>query len=368
MTNDDLVELSNLPLGGGDDNSATTAPTEKREKTRKPLGGAKSQYKAKLNVRGSNKSSPNSLAMNQLHLDDPSPVFVNEPSVLLVEKTLHKVQLQRLKEYRQPVYIPTMAKSSFQARDDDFFLLMDKVNEFLKSERQVMLILGDSGAGKSTFNMNLELGLLQAYKSGDPIPLFINLPSIRDPEDDMIGKQLKAHGFSKAQILNLKEHRQFILICDGYDESQLTTNLHTSNSFNCAGQWSVKLIISCRTQYLGQDYHGRFVPQRGSHYRRRTLALFQEAIIAPFSKNQIRNYVGQYVPLKPRTWTIQNYMEKLTTIPNLLNLVKNPFLLTLALETLPDVTEGKVDLSAVLVTRVQLYDIFVEHWLDVNKR
>lgn len=61
-------------------------------------------------------------------------------------------------------------------------------------------------------------------------------------------------------------------------------------------------------------------------------------------------------------------MYKLTTIPNLLDLVKNPFLLTLALEALPNVTEGKKDLSAVLVTRVQLYDIFVVHWLDVNKR
>jgi hypothetical protein len=38
------------------------------------------------------------------------------------------------------------------------------------------------------------------------------------------------------------------------------------------------------------------------------------------------------------------------------------------LEALSGVTEGKQDLSAIKITRVQLYDTFVNHWLDVNKR
>ncbi|KAF9280968.1 hypothetical protein BGZ88_011885, partial [Linnemannia elongata] len=160
-----------------------------------------------------------SLAMDQLRLE-------------LAEHNLHKVMLQRSKETCLSIYIPPMAKANLQARGNDPFLLMDKVQEFLKSEHQVMLILGDSGAGKSAFNKYLELELLRSYKSGDPFPLFINLPTIRNPEDDMIEKQLQAYGFPQAQILELKEHRQFILICDGYDESQLTTNLHTSNLFN----------------------------------------------------------------------------------------------------------------------------------------
>ncbi|KAF9114800.1 hypothetical protein BGW39_003250, partial [Mortierella sp. 14UC] len=61
-------------------------------------------------------------------------------------------------------------------------------------------------------------------------------------------------------------------------------------------------------------------------------------------------------------------MNKLTAIPNLIGLVRNPFLLTLALEALPKVVEGKTDLSKLRVTRVELYDTFAEHWLGVNKR
>ncbi|KAG9064487.1 hypothetical protein KI688_003677 [Linnemannia hyalina] len=51
-----------------------------------------------------------------------------------------------------------------------------------------------------------------------------------------------------------------------------------------------------------------------------------------------------------------------------MDLVKNPFLLTLCLEALPDAVKGKSDLSRLRVTRVQLYDSFTQHWLGVNKR
>ncbi|KAG0256812.1 hypothetical protein BGZ95_005394, partial [Linnemannia exigua] len=253
-----------------------------------------------------------------------------------IEDALLVLKKRRLEEEQQPVYIPPLAKANLQARDDDLFLLMDKVQEFLSSDRQVMLILGDS--------------------------------AIREPEDDMVGKQLRSHSFTRNQVQEMKQHRQFILICDGYDESQLTANLHASNLFNCPNQWDVKLVISCRSQYLGQDYHDRFVPQGVGHYNRPAFHLFQEAAIAPFSNEQIQDYVEQYVPLEPRLWTTQGYMDKLITIPNLMDLVKNPFLLTLSLEALPMVTEGKLDLSTIKITRVQLYDIFVDHWLDVNKR
>ncbi|KAG0272357.1 hypothetical protein BGZ96_005367, partial [Linnemannia gamsii] len=262
-----------------------------------------------------------------------------------------------------------MAKPSLKAKDDDLLPLMEKTQDFLASEKQVMLVLGDSGAGKSTFNHHLEHCLWNDYKPGNPIPLFINLPAIDRPDQDMVAKQLKFHNFSEDQILEIKLHRQLILICDGYDESQQTVNLHRTNSLNQPGQWSTKMIISCRTQFLGPNYQSRFAPQgRGGHYDLAASNLFQEAVMAPFSKTQIENYVEQYVPLEPRTWTSNDYMDRLTTIPKLLDLVRNPFLLSLALEALPGVTEGKQDLSTIKITRVQLYDIFVNHWLDVNKR
>ncbi|KAG0287723.1 hypothetical protein BGZ96_008376 [Linnemannia gamsii] len=296
----------------------------------------------------------------------PSPGSAPVPPAQLedithVEHNLHKLRWQRLEEAQSPVYIPPMAKANLQASDDDLFPLMEKVQEFLTSNQQVMLILGDSGAGKSTFNKHLEVELWTVYKRGGPIPLLINLPAIDRLKEDLVSEHLRMNNFSEQQIKMLRLYRQFVLICDGYDESQLTVNLHTINQFNRSGQWNVKMVISCRTQFLSQEYRSRFMPQASDPYHLPDIDLFQEAVIATFSKEKIESYVEQYVPLEPRTWTTKDYMDRLTIIPNLLDLVRNPFLLLLALESLPLVTEGRQDLMAINITRVQLYDIFVEN-------
>ncbi|KAG0369566.1 hypothetical protein BGX24_002359, partial [Mortierella sp. AD032] len=179
------------------------------------------------------------------------------------------------------------------------------------------------------------------------------------------------------QIHEMKLHRKFILICDGYDESQLKTNIHTTNQFNHPGQWQVKIVISCRTQYLGRDYRSRFQPrpQLVDRYQQITMDLFQEAVVAAFSRAQIQQYVDEYVkelpefdPVQRRpSWTAGEYMDKLVNIPNLMDLVSNPFLLTLSLVALPAVVKSKTNLSTIHITRVQLYDNFVMRWLEVNR-
>ncbi|OAQ27423.1 WD40 repeat-like protein [Linnemannia elongata AG-77] len=285
-----------------------------------------------------------------------------------IESAVNALRVLRLREFEQPVFISPMAKASLQAPDNTLFPLTDKVKDFLSGNSEVMLILGDSGAGKSTFNRHLENELWKEYRSGGRIPLFINLPALERPEKDLIREQLRAYRFLELQIQELEQHRQFILICDGYDESQLISNLHTTNLLNRFGQRNTKLLITCRSQYLGPDYRGRFVPSAVGQYNRAADDLFMEAVMAPFSKEQIEEYVERYVPLEPRTWVTKDYMDKLETIPNLMDLVKNPFLLTLCLEALPNVVQGKSDLSRLRVTRVQLYDNFVWHWLGVNKR
>ncbi|KAG0311461.1 hypothetical protein BGZ97_011861 [Linnemannia gamsii] len=272
-------------------------------------------------------------------------------------------------QYSGVLYIPPQARASLQVADEEdhvLFSLMEKVLLFLDSDREVFLILGDSGAGKSTFNRHLECALWKAYRKGGPIPLYINLPSIDKPEHDMIIKQLQIHNFTADQIRELKEHRHLILICDGYDESHLTTNLHSKNLLNKPGQWRAKIIISCRTQHLGPDYRGRFQPNV-DRYITRPKELFQEAVIASFSSTQIQEYVEQYVINEKPAWTPVIYMDKLRRIPHLMDLVSNPFLLSLALEALPNLVGSQDDLESITITRVKLYDNFVDKWLSVGK-
>ncbi|OAQ31052.1 WD40 repeat-like protein [Linnemannia elongata AG-77] len=313
----------------------------------------------------------------QLSSSSSSSLFERVKAVPAVNHDIYVLKLQRLSERVNAVYISPQAKPTHKSDDNTLFPLMEKAQEFLASHRTVLLLLGDSGAGKSTFNLQLERTLWNSYKAYGRIPLYINLPTIDDPAHDLIEKQLTYHNFSEDQIRELKLHREFVLICDGYDESQLKTNLYTTNQFNQPGQWKVKVVISCRSQYLGADYRSRFQPQSTDRYARSTPDLLLEAVIAPFSRFQIEQYVEQYVKSQsaaPITvqdrpaWTKEDYMETLITVPKLIELVSNPFLLTLSLDALPEVIDlKKENLSTIRITRVQLYDGFVKQWLGVNK-
>ncbi|KAK3807859.1 MAG: hypothetical protein J3Q66DRAFT_444916 [Benniella sp.] len=287
----------------------------------------------------------------------------NKPDV---EGTLRQLRKQRLKERINDVYIPSQAKASVQASDDDRFFLMEKVQEFLDGDQKVFLLLGDSGAGKSIFNVQLERELWQDYKkTTGRIPLFISLPAIDKPEQDMIGKHLRRSEFTEPEIRELKEYRKFILICDGFDESQQTHNLYMSNRLNQEGEWNAQMVISCRSEYLGVDYRDRFQP--GDRNRPEPGQL-QEAVIAPFTSDQVHDYINQYVLKNQVLWEAKEYEEALDAIPSLKELVRNPFLMTLSLEVLPRMVDPREHLSATQVTRVALYDQFIEHWLERGKK
>ncbi|KAF9356793.1 hypothetical protein BGX34_009760 [Mortierella sp. NVP85] len=284
-----------------------------------------------------------------------------------VEGNLRALRKQRTKERGNAVYIPPQAKASLQVADSTRFPLMEKVNEFLKSEQKVFLLIGDTGSGKSTFNKELEFELWLSYKTKTGrIPLHINLPAIDKPEYDMIAKQLRRAEFTEPQIREMKHHRKFILICDGYDESQQTHNLYMSNRLNEAGEWDAQMVISCRTEYLGTDYRDRFQPRDRNHQS--DSSLLQEAVITPFSMEQVHVYIKQYVNLHQPLWNADDYTRALELIPSLKELVKNPFLMTLSLEVLPRVVDPGHHMSVTQVTRVGLYDHFVEQWLERGKK
>ncbi|KAG0375039.1 hypothetical protein BGX24_009614 [Mortierella sp. AD032] len=313
--------------------------------------------------------------LNHFPTPSPSPLLARIQGIPDVEYDIHRLRMQRLKEPQNALCIPPQAKPTLRSSDDTLFPLMEKMLEFLTGSGQVFLLLGDSGGGKSTFNVQLKHTLWKDYRRGGAIPIHINLPAIDNPQQDMIAKQLlQLHLFSEAQIQELRHSRQFIVICDGYDESQLKKNIYASNFLNQPGQWKAKMVISCRSQYLGSDYRSRFQPA-GDRYQQPTTELFQEAVIASFSQPQIKQYVEKFVQMTPShaakttqpSWKVTDYMDKLNKIPKLIELVANPFLLTMALRALPKISRSELDLSKIRLTRVGLYDNFIEQWLETNK-
>ncbi|KAF9994208.1 hypothetical protein BGZ79_001035 [Entomortierella chlamydospora] len=311
-------------------------------------------------------TSPRLLILGSLELASPS-LMDRVQQKTDVEAELRHMARMRIKERAGTVYVPPMAKAYLQASDDTSFDLIPMVDEYLNGDQKVFLLLGDSGAGKTMFNRELDLKLWKAYLDKphkSRIPLLISLPAIDRPEKDLIAKHLRIHEFTEPQIREMKA-RELVIICDGYDESQQSQNLYESNGFNEDGGWHVQMIVSCRSDHLGQEYRDHFQPSRSSPT---DPDLLKQAVLVPFSAAQIKDYIARYVAIKKPLWTPSDYESVLDQIPSLQDLIKNPFLLSLALEVLPRIADPSQTLTSSKITRVLLYDEFVAQWLERNKR
>ncbi len=261
------------------------------------------------------------------------------------------------------LYVEPRGQASING-ESKIFELLPQVQAFLK-DKKVILLTGDSGAGKTTFNRCLEKHLWDHKKVGDAIPLFISLPSIDKPEHDLIAKALKKRGLSELQIQKLKkENQRFVFILDGYDEIRQTQNLYVSNSINKPDGWQGHMVVSCRSEYLGQDYQSRFQPDP---IKKDKDALFQEVVVEPFSEDESDQYLKKYVAHNPTGWTAQAYQEAFSKQPNLKDLISNPFLLRVVLEALPYV-EKKGKAESAIQLRMNLYDQFVRQWFERNQQ
>ncbi len=284
-----------------------------------------------------------------------------DPKIALEEQYLAVLeQDQAFKETLQ-LYVEPRCKAGLG--EISTFKLLPKVQELLDTKK-VILLMGDSGAGKTTFIRMLEKQLWAKKKADDAIPLFISLPSIDKPEHDLIRTALKKKGLSEFQIQTLKQEKQkFVFILDGYDEIRQTQNLYLSNSINQSDSWQGHMVISCRSEYLGQDYRSRFQPNPNQPGEAPS---FEEILIEPFSEEECNQYLEKYVKQNAMNWAMQRYQEALKQ-PHLKIWGSNPFLLRVLLEALPYLENEGKERSAVQL-RMDLYDQFVRRWFERNQQ
>ncbi len=264
----------------------------------------------------------------------------------------------------------------------------DQKTLIVDNGRKVLLLLGDTGSGKSLFCQDLITRLWQNYKPGNPISLFISLARLQDPIDNAIEETLTNYGFTLEHIATLKKEQQFIFVLDGYDEIHQFKNLYVTNKLN---EWNARTIITCRSQYLYylSDTDKHFMPFHGE---KRQPHLLQQFYVAPFSEKEIVAYVQQYEKLNGQTVAadLKDHKsdmksaeapksvlyQQLVNIPGLQTLITTPFLLHLAVEALPDILakyqrphpasghllpEGEGSHLQKL-TQAALYDVFIERW------
>ncbi len=253
------------------------------------------------------------------------------------------------------MYIALQGKLTAEATEH--FDLEGKVNEFLDSDQKVLLLLGEGGSGKSTFNRYLARRLWKDYthtknSQEKPMPLFISLATLKNPGENLIEQYLEEQGLSKSQIEDLRKGGRFIFILDGYDEiAQRSRAFYADNKLE---RWQAKVIISSRPEYLGTNYQNKFYPVGKPNS-------LQECRLVAFSNELMDRYIDKYVEYRKSQWEAEEYKKVINEVGELKELVRTPFMLKMTLEVLPTL---KVEGAQSKLTRIGLYEKFVENWLN----
>ncbi|WP_284271216.1 NACHT domain-containing protein [Mycoavidus cysteinexigens] len=257
-----------------------------------------------------------------------------------------------------------VAPEGILLNDTGRFDLKSKVQDFLNSDKKTLLLLGDAGSGKSTFNRHLACTLWETYIQTSAaedivIPVFISLSSLPETGPNLVSTFFETQEFSKEQIRELQIKHRFVLILDGFDEIK---DRHRSfYKDNQLDKWkNAKIIISSRPEYLGPNYQYKF------HSSEESTAL-QEYWLAPFSEKTVKLYIDRYSETHPHAlWSAERYKKALEE-PGLKELVSNPFLLKMAMGELPILSQIR-QAESQRFTRIALYDQFVKSWFDRSQQ
>jgi len=290
-------------------------------------------------------------------------------------KALLKLKKHELKQLDQEksalqLYTPLEGRSDFDGTER--FDAFTKVVAFLKDAScRCLLLMGDAGAGKTTFSYFLAQSLWKAHEKGfvgdQPIPVLIPLITIGDVEKNLLTEHFRNRGLDPEETLLLKKNFSFVLILEGYDERNVFKNLYATNGLD---QWNCKVITSCRSQALlnrQDNYRPFFAPTQG---------LLDEIILCPFTEMNIKKYLEEFVKNHKDEIGSDNevYWKTLSRLPSVLALVSNPFVLSMTVLALPDLlkkyqweelsAEEKSSYDKMTLTQAELYDLFVDSWFE----
>ncbi|KAF8448392.1 hypothetical protein BDZ91DRAFT_114074 [Kalaharituber pfeilii] len=259
-----------------------------------------------------------------------------------------------MEEFQYNLYVAVEATE--QPYADERVDLLQHVQDFIRGgTKQICLIQGSAGSGKSTFNHYLARHLWSEYERASKqteaaIPLFISLTSIvssKPDSEDLIASYFSDRDFTEQDINLARRTRRFVFMLDGYDEiERRDCNFYAKNKLS---RWKAKIIITSRPEYLGSGYHSKFHPPN-----RRDL--LQEYWLAPFSTDTIKSYISGFLQAKPTGRPARDY-EAYLTQPEIRDMISNPFLLRMIMTVEPSMDHE------FLINRVDLYKRFFGHCL-----
>jgi predicted NACHT family NTPase len=206
-----------------------------------------------------------------------------------LESVYTAVQFLDEQEIRSFESIQNLEEAYRQAKKRSFQQQDCQKQEGLKiaNQKQYLMVLGQPGAGKSTFLRKIGLEALKGKKGGfkhDCIPVFIELKSFTSSQIDiekLIVEEFSICGFPSSEqfIAKALEQGKLLILLDGLDEvPTVNTNEVISKIQNFVDRYDKnRFIVSCRTA----AYRNNF--QR-----------FTDVKLADFDDTQIEQFIGNW--------------------------------------------------------------------------
>ncbi|MEP6487242.1 NACHT domain-containing protein [Microcoleus vaginatus GB2-A3] len=206
-----------------------------------------------------------------------------------LESVYTAVQFLDEQEIRSFESIQNLEEAYRQAKKRSFQQQDCQKQEGLKiaNQKQYLMVLGQPGAGKSTFLRKIGLEALKGKKGGfkhDRIPVFIELKSFTSSQIDiekLIVEEFSICGFPSSEqfIAKALEQGKLLILLDGLDEvPTVNTNEVISKIQNFVDRYDKNsFIVSCRTA----AYRNNF--QR-----------FTDVKLADFDDTQIEQFIGNW--------------------------------------------------------------------------
>ena len=288
----------------------------------------------------------------------------NKSSISLNEDIFHTRDLYITQEATvlDPYKYKNQKSEDLQTKIDDFF------RAEASEEKEVFLLLGAAGSGKSIV---LQLKFIEAvnkWKSGDPLPIYFNLANgIELP--DVLSKLNQELKTDLSLDKNLKNQRVHLYV-DSFDEGigteidRRTTLLH--DYIKQLGNNSThKILISCRSDYLQTDNDDVWFTPKSLDGKLQPNKL-QKYFVAPITysdttrlEENIKKYLGDQKTMEENTsnetYTAEDYLRKIKQM-NLAEVIDTGFMFYMVMEALPSIDSNNIG-------RCAIYHHFLQNYL-----
>jgi WD40 repeat protein len=233
---------------------------------------------------------------------------------------------------------------------------------------RVLLIKGASGGGKTLSLLQLEWALLAKRRNRPtvPMPLYIELKRF---SSETLWDALRLTVEEKYYgTLAEYQRENVVLLLDGFDEMARCFQGNLYEALGLSAWHQAKVIVSARSESLEVDYARYFAPMVDGCL---VLNGLQQYELLSFSDAQVAMYLEKYVNRGERESAAAEYQRRIEAVPQLRELIANPFLLRIVAESLAEGTFAEL-LQAMqadgVINRATLYAAFMRSWFVKQER